>query len=504
MPKERIASPTFQRKLMSAESAAELISDGDTIAIGGFGPPGTPKATPRALARRAADFHERGEPFKVKMLGGASSTPDVDGVLARADAVGFRLPYMADPDLRARINAGTVPYIDMHLSRVAPWARAGFFGKVDVAIIEAALIRGDGGIVPTLAVGAAKTWLEMADKVIIEVNSWHSPEMEGMHDIWAGDIEGGNGQPLNISWAGDRIGGTALHLDPGKIAAVVQTNESDLNVSFQGSEDASLIAGYIIEFLKHEVARGRLPATLPPLQSGVGNIANAVMLGLLEAPFDNLTGYTEIIQDGMFDMLRAGKMKAASTAALYLSKEPAELANSEMALLRDKIVIRQQEVSNNPAVIRHLRCITLNSAIEADIYGNVNSSRMMGSRVHNGIGGSGDFARSAHLSFFMTPSTAKKGAISAIVPMVAHVDHIDQDVQVMVTEQGLADLRGLSARQRARVIIDNCAHPHYRPMLKDYLARAEASPLGGGDTPLLLGEALSWHQRFIEKGSMAV
>ncbi|SES22126.1 acetyl-CoA hydrolase/transferase C-terminal domain-containing protein [Sphingobium sp. YR768] len=504
MTTERIECAAFLEKVMTAEEAVTFISDGDCVALGGFGPPGTPKATPRAIGRLAAEQHAKGGTFSVSLLGGASSSPDADGSLARAEAVNFRIPYMADPDLRAQINAGLVPYVDFHLSKLAPWARAGFFGKVDVAIIEAARIRRDGGIVPTCAIGTAKTWLQMAGKVIIEVNTWHSHDIEGLHDVWMGDLHGPEAPGLDLAWAGQRIGEPVLRVDPGKVVAVVRTDEPDMNVSFRVNREATTIAGHIIDFLKNEVARGRLPSQLPPLQSCVGNVANAVMLGLIDAPFDNLTGYTEIIQDGMFEMLKAGKMRAASAAALYLSKDQAVIANNEMVRWRDKIIIRQQEVSNNPAIVRKLSCLTFNSAIEADIYGNINSSRMMGSNVHNGIGGSGDFARGALISFFMTPSTAKGGAISSIVPMVAHVDHIDQDVQVFVTEQGLADLRGLSARQRAQVIIENCAHPSYRPMLKDYFARAQAALYGGGDTPVLLNEALSWHQRYLEHGTMAL
>jgi succinyl-CoA:acetate CoA-transferase len=101
----------------------------------------------------------------------------------------------------------------------------------------------------------------------------------------------------------------------------------------------------------------------------------------------------------------------------------------------------------------------------------------------------------------MTPSTAKGGTISCIVPMVSHVDHTEHDVQILVTEQGLADLRGLSPKQRAELVIERCAHPDYRPMLRDYVARARAGAKGV-HTPHLLGEALSWHVRWLETGDM--
>src|SRR5690606_2496492 len=140
--------------------------------------------------------------------------------------------------------------------------------------------------------------------------------------------------------------------------------------------------------------------------------------------------------------------------------------------------------------IRRLGCIAMNGMIEADIHGAVNSTHLMGSRIQNGIGGSGDFARNAYISVFMSPSTAKGGKISAIVPKVSHVDHITQDVQVLVTEQGLADLRGLSPKQRAEVIIARCAHPDYRPLLEDYNRRALKGSYGL-QTPTLLSEALA-------------
>src|ERR1700687_3482214 len=210
-----------------------------------------------------------------------------------------------------------------------------------------------------------------------------------------------------------------------------------------------------------------MPENLLPLQSGVGNIANAVLFGLEEGKFEGLTSYTEVIQDGMIRLLKSGKLTSASATAFSLSPDMLDEVNADMASYRERIVLRPQEISNNPGIIRRLGVIAMNGMIEADIYGNVNSTHIMGTKIQNGIGGSGDFARNAYISFFLTPSVAKKGAISCIVPMVSHVDHTEHDVHVIVTEQGLADLRGLSPRQRARQIIENCAHPTYRPALRE-------------------------------------
>ena len=157
-------------------------------------------------------------------------------------------------------------------------------------------------------------------------------------------------------------------------------------------------------------------------------------------------------------------------------------------------------MSNHPEVVRRLGILAINGMVEADIYGNVNSTHVMGTDIINGIGGSGDFARNGYICFFVRPSIAKGGDISGIVPMVSHVDHTEHDTQILVTEQGLADLRGLSPRQRAKVIIENCAHPDYKDELRSYFERACAE--AQGHTPHILSEALSWHDRFRKTGSM--
>jgi succinyl-CoA:acetate CoA-transferase len=283
---------------------------------------------------------------------------------------------------------------------------------------------------------------------------------------------------------------------------VVLTDAPDRNSAFTEPEDCSRrIAGHILEFFDWEVKSGRVPPSLLPLQSGVGNIANAVLLGLLEGKFENLTSYTEVIQDGMIELLRSGKVTCASATAFSLSPEMLAQVNARMGNFRDRIVLRPQEISNHSEIIRRLGVIGMNGMIEADIYGNVNSTHVMGSRIQNGIGGSGDFARNGYLAIFMARSTAQKGAITTIVPMVSHVDHTEHDVGVIVTEQGLADLRGLSPRQRSKLIIENCSHPDYRPLLRDYAERAERLSFGK-HTPHLLHESLNWHDRYVRTGRM--
>jgi len=489
MNSSQVMSQMLRAKTMSADDAAALVPAGANVGMSGFTGSGYPKAVPLALARRMEAAQARGEPFRIGVWTGASTAPELDGALAKVNGIELRLPYQSDPITRDRINTGSMEYIDIHLSHVAQFVWFGFLGHLDVAVIEVAGIMPDGRLIPSTSIGNNKTWLDQADKIILEVNSWMNPALLGMHDIYYGTRLPPHRRPIPILSAGDRIGETTYRCDPEKVIAVVETNAPDRNTIFAAPDPVSnAIAGHILEFFEHEVRQGRLPRQLLPLQSGVGNVANAVMAGLDDGPFPHLTAYTEVLQDGMFNLIRSGRMDLASATALSLSSEAAALFNSEIDRLRDRIVLRPQEISNHPEVIRRLGVIAMNGMIEADIYGNVNSTHLRGTSIMNGIGGSGDFARNAYLSIFMTPSTAKNGLVSCIVPMVTHVDHTEHDVQIVVTEQGLADLRGLSPKQRARTIIDKTSHPSFRPALLDYFARAcRQSP--GKHTPHLLDEA---------------
>jgi succinyl-CoA:acetate CoA-transferase len=498
----RVLNSQLAQKIMSVGEATAFIQPGDQIGVSGFTGSGYPKAVPTELARRISEAKARGEEFKVSLFTGASTGPELDGALAAVGGVRMRLPYQSDPELRKHINTGEIEYLDLHLSEVAQLVDYGFLGKLDIAVVEVTAILEDGRLIPSSSVGNNQTWLNRADRVILEVNSWQPIAFEGIHDVYTGLEPPPNRTPIPIERPGQRIGTPYMHVDPKKVVAVVLTDAPDRNTAFKEPDAASKrIAGHLLEFLGWEVKKGRLPANLLPLQSGVGNIANAVLFGLEEGTFEGLTSYTEVIQDGMVALLKSGKVTSASATAFSFSPDMMTEMNATMADYRDRIVLRTQEISNNPGVIRRLGVIAMNGMIEADIYGNVNSTHVMGSSMQNGIGGSGDFARSSYLTIFMAPSLAKRGAISTIVPMVSHVDHTEHDVQVIVTENGLADLRGLSPRRRARLIIENCSSQEYKPMLLDYFNRAEGTAVGK-HTPHMLTESLSWHTRFLQTGTM--
>ncbi len=502
MTDSRIHDPRLAAKRMSAQEAAALIRPGDTVAMSGFTGSGYPKAVPVALAERIEAARAAGEDFRIKVMTGASTAPELDGALAKVDGVALRLPFQADPVARQKINDGQMEYIDMHLSHVAQQTWFGIYGELDVAIVEATAILEDGRLVPSTSLGNNKTWLDLAKKVIVEVNRWQPEAIAGMHDVYYGTRLPPDRQPIPMTRADERFGEPCLRVDPERIIAVVETDSPDRNSPFTPADETSeRIAAHLIAFLKEEVKLGHLPPKLLPLQSGVGNIPNAVLAGLAESGFTGLTAFTEVIQDGMLALLKSGVLESASCTGFALSPEANEEFKRHIDFYRPRIIMRTQEMSNHPELVRRLGCIGMNGMIEADIYGNVNSTHVMGSRVMNGIGGSGDFARNGFMSVFLSPSTAKGGTISSLVPMVSHVDHTEHDVSVIVTEQGLADLRGLSPKQRARKIIEHCAHPDYRDLLRDYFDRAVRDSYGK-HTPHLLTESLPWHQRWLETGDM--
>ena len=494
MQLERIRRSDLHNKVMSAQQASLFIKDGMTVGMSGFTRAGEAKAVPRALAERV-----RENPMKINLMTGASLGNDLDKLLTESGALARRMPFQVDSTLRKAINNGEVMFIDQHLSETVEQLRNHQLTMPDVAVIEAVAITEEGHIVPTTSVGNSASFAIFAKQVIVEINMLHQPELEGLHDIYIPSYRPTR-TPVPLVKVDDRIGSTAIPIDPAKIVGIVFTNQSDsFSTVTDPDSDTAAIARHLVNFFKEEVAQQRMPAKLGPLQAGIGNIANAVMMGLLDSDFKDLTMYSEVLQDSTFDLIDAGKLDFASGCSIILSERCNAQVFNNLEKYRDKLVLRPQEMSNHPEIVRRLGIIAINTALEFDIYGNVNSTHVCGTKMMNGIGGSGDFARNAHVSVFVTKSIAKGGAISSVVPMVSHVDHTEHDVDILVTEQGLADLRGLAPRERAVEVIKHCVHPDYRNAMLDYYERA---CVRGGHTPHLLEEAFSWHTRLEQQGTM--
>lgn len=485
--------------ILTAEEAAELIQDGHNIGFSGFTAAGAAKAVPYALAQKARREHEAGRPFKVGVLTGASTGKSLDGALAEAEAISFRTPYQGNPTLRKQINAGKVRFFDMHLSAVAQQVRYGFLGKVNWAVVEACDLTAGGGVVLSTSVGVSNTYLRLADKVIIELNAKHPASLLGLHDIFEPKDPPGRSE-IPIYSASDRCGSPICLVDPKKIVGVVFTNLPDEAGGFEDPTPVTdQIGQNVADFLAAEMRAGRVPNTFLPLQSGVGNVANAVLAALgVSKDIPAFEMYTEVLQDSVIPLIENGRCKFASTCSLTLSAEVMAKVVGNIEFFKKHLVLRPQEISNNPELVRRLGIISMNTALEMDLGGNVNSTHVLGTTMMNGIGGSGDFTRNAYISIFSCPSTAKNGMISAIVPVASHMDHSEHSVQVLITEQGVADLRGKDPHERAQLIIDNCAHPDFRDELREYLSLVDKNI----HEPVSLSMAFAMHRKFKTTGDM--
>ena len=461
-------------RILTPQEAACYINDGDGVGISGFTLSGTPKTVLPEVAKRAEEAHAAGKPFKINLYTGASTGDSIDGMLARAKALNFRAPFISNPTVRDAINNKEIVYTDLHLSLMAQDLRYGYLGKVDVAILEAIDITPDGKVYLTTAGGIGQTVANLADRIIIERNTYH--QTMGLHDVYEPLDPPCRGE-IPIYNAADRIGKPYVQVDPKKVVGIVDVYMPNEQVVFKELDPVTRKIGEnVVNFIMGDVKRGVIPSTGLPIQSGIGNVANAVLKALENSPeLPPLDLYSEVLQDSVIDLMEAGRVKAGSTCSLSLSQECLQHVYDNLDFFRDRLILRPSEISNHPEVIRRLGLIAMNTAIAVDLYGCVNSSHIGGTRLMNGIGGSGDFARNAFVSIFMCPSTQKGGAISSIVPMVTHVDHTEHDVRVVVTEWGVADLRGKGPDERARLLIENCAHPDYRNLLWDYLKIAKHS-----------------------------
>jgi acetyl-CoA hydrolase len=502
-------------KVMKAEETIQFFKPGMNLGWSGFTPAGYPKAVPIALADHVEKNGLQGK-WKFNLFIGASVGVETEDRWAQLDMIDRRWPYQTGKNIQEGINTGRIRMGDKHLSLFAQDLGYGFYtkdsesGKIDIAIIEVSAITEDCGLVPTSSCGVIPELLMVADKIILEVNTGQ-PSFEGMHDLVSAQNPP-HRQPFLISRASDRIGTESIVCDPDKIIAIVESKRRDKGRAFSEEDDSSTaIANHILEFFTHEVKAGRLPKNLLPLQSGVGSIANAVVGGLAKGPFYNLSVYTEVLQDTMLDLFDSGRLDHASSCSLSLSEDPGfPRFFDKMDFYAPKITLRPLSISNAPEPIRRLGCIAMNTPVEIDIYAHANSTLVGGTRMINGLGGSGDFLRNAFISVMHTPSSRPSKTdpmgISCVVPHCSHIDHTEHDLDVLVTEQGLADVRGLCPRDRAKVIIEKCAHPEYKPILTEYyeMAAKECLAKKAGHEPQLWDRALKMHLNLAQNGTMRI
>ncbi|TFK63812.1 hypothetical protein BDN72DRAFT_963658 [Pluteus cervinus] len=520
--RERVRRPGYLNRLAKAEDLAPLFKNDDYIGWSGFTGVGYPKSVPTAIANHVESNNLQADPStkkKFNLFVGASVGPEVEDRWARLDMIARRYPHQVGKEIAKGINAGRIEFADKHLSMFPQDLTYGYYSlrknhgdptkPLDWAIAEATAITEEGYIVPGASVGATPEILQSADKIIIEVNTL-LPNLEGLHDINHSFVPP-NRLPYVVTHPQDRIGLTAIPIDPDRVVAIVESRHPD-NTGTNAPENAEskAIASHLIEFLSSEVDAGRLPKNLLPLQSGIGNVANSIIGGLADGPFEQVQVWTEVLQDTFIRFFDSGKLAFATATSIRFSPEGFDHFYAHWSEYKDRLLLRSQQVANSPELIRRLGVIAMNTPLEVDIYAHANSTNALGSRMLNGLGGSADFLRNAKLSIMHTPSSrptkTDPTGISCIVPFCSHVDQTEHDLDIIVTEQGLADVRGLSPRERAPIIIEKCAHPDYKDILKEYYDRAlfECLKKGSAHEPHMLKNALKFHINLEEHGTMKI
>ncbi|MDD4760616.1 MAG: acetyl-CoA hydrolase/transferase C-terminal domain-containing protein [Bacteroidaceae bacterium] len=488
---------------LTAQEVAEMIQDGDDIGLSGFTPAGVPKMVPHAISEKALREHEAGRPFKINVYTGASTGQSCDGDLTNAQAIHFRAPYTTNKDFRRHVNADELEYQDMNLSNMATQLRQGNLGNVDWAIIEVSdidIIGDKAQLYLTAAVGISPTVCRMAKKgIFLEYNLHHAGKMRGIHDVYEVEYHPYR-TPINMTGPMDRIGKPYIEIPVDKIRGVVECNIADEARSFTAPSDTTdQIGQNVANFLLDNLRNGLIPKTFLNIQSGVGSTANAVLgaMGNCEE-IPNFGIYTEVLQNSAVELLLSGRVTGASACSLTITDAELQKIYANIEFFKKHLILRPSEISNNPEVIARIGVCAMNTAIEADIYGHVNSTKICGTKMMNGIGGSADFTNNAYLSIFSCGSTTKEGKISSIVPFCSHIDHTSHFVDAVITEYGVADLRGIGDMERAKRMIA-IAHPDYRPMLNEYLTLAAKY---GGEVHHVLSAAFAMHDTFRRKGDM--
>ncbi len=509
--KSRVRYAPYLQKIKTAEECVPFFKHGQYLGWSGFTGVGAPKVVPTALVEHVEKNNLQGK-LGFNLFIGASAGPE-ESRWAENNMILRRAPHQVGKPIANAINDGRTQFFDKHLSMFPQDLTYGFYTKekendnLDIFIIEATAITEDGSIIPGPAVGGSPEMMSVADKVIIELNT-KTPSFEGLHDINMPENPPFR-KPYQITKVDDRVGTLGIPVDPSKVVAIVESDVQDkVGANTPSDEMSRSIAGHLVQFFENEVAQGRLPKNLHPLQSGIGNIANAVIEGLASSNFEHLNVWTEVLQDSFLDFFENGKMDFATSTSIRLTPEGFKRFFDNWDQFSKQILLRSQVVSNSPEIIRRLGVIAMNTPVEFDIYGHANSTNVSGSRMLHGIGGSGDFLRNAKLSIMHSPSTRKTKTdplgLSCVVPFASHIDQTEHDLDILVTEQGLADLRGLSPKERAREIINKCAHPEYQPILTEYLDRAEfyCAKKKSLHEPHILRDAFKLHINLEEHGTM--
>jgi len=477
----------ISRVLDPYEVVEKCIPRTGIIAFAGMAGTALPKEVPKALSNYISNT---GEKFSLIVFQGGSTTPDFDDWISSV-AMPMRIPFGASSRrLREAVNTRKFGLFDMGLYEHSRWVRRGVYlrsiGRIDVAVVEAVGIAEDG-IIPSLSVDVAPAFIESCSRLVVEVNTLR-PDLTGLHDIYLPTV----GQPIPISRTMDRVGYPFIKCPQSKIAAIVLSRSEDSIPMYSGITQNDLrIAENMINFLTYELGRDpNLRDEYAFLQPGAGPMSSALARRISELP-TRLSIWAEALSTTWIPLILNGIVRDASSSVLYTLPGEVEYRDKlygEIEDVKKSVILRPYEVTNNPELISRFNTISIQQAIEVDIYGHVNVSHIGGS-MYGGVGGSIEFTRSAYLTIVATPSVTSDLKTPRIVPITSHVDIPEHDVDVLVTEHGWIDLRGLPPVERAQKIIDRCSHPKFKDLLWRYLEKAKEE---GGHEPVSLKAALEF------------
>lgn len=495
IPKRKMSMNIFEipdalkHKACSARAAAEYIKTGMLVAASGYTNAGDPKATLKALAEMA----RQGIVGGISLLTAAQLSPAVEDDLVNSGLICGRTPFSTSRILAKGANESQLDYAEIPLDKVPRLVANRTLGVPDIAVIEVIGISETGEVTLSSSVGITPLLCDIAKKIIVEINTVQPEELYGIHDIYSG----ANYSGASLEFIEQRKGSHSFRIDVEKICAIVESGEPD-EVVRNPEPDKS--AENVIEHLQNFLDVNFGPHDLPPVQTGIGTLARAVTQSFYDSKFQDIKFYCGALQADMIDLVLGGKASFLSGGALEIT----ETCRRQLALLgnrrKEHLVLRGMEMSNGAAAVASMNLIAINTGIECDIFGNVNSTHINGSKIVNGIGGGPVFMANAGLSILLMPSVRKNAEISCFVPHTPHVDVNHHSVDVIISDQGVADLRGKDDVHCAKTIIRNCVHPDYRDGLLSYLSAAKKS--NPGHHPVDLDSAFSWYRTLRETGSM--
>ncbi|KAK4705081.1 hypothetical protein P7C70_g1127, partial [Phenoliferia sp. Uapishka_3] len=414
---QRVRRPNLLNKLTTAEELPE--NDGKKlISLLAQTASESSRVQPAALADHVENNNLQADPatkLQFNLFVGASTGPEVEDRWAKLDMIRFRAPHQVGKEVAKGINSGRIDFageiVYLLTKDLAPLADLSFvktstclcslrilhtdvclfFSYVfsaalttarskdyalnkkhgepkkhlDWAIVEATAITEDGKIVPGASVGATPEILQSAEKIIIEVNT-KIPSFEG-------EALSLFKQKLSlielITSPSQRIGETAIQIDLDRVVAVIEADRPDnTGGNAPETEDSKAIARHLIEFLQSEVTDGRLPKNLLPLQSGIGNVANSIIGGLADGPFEDVQVWTEVLQDTFIRFLDSGKLSFATATSIRFSPEGFDHFYKNWASYKDRLLLRSQQVANSPEIIRRLGVIAMMDGIDLETW----------------------------------------------------------------------------------------------------------------------------------------